>query len=392
MPADPASLVALAVVALAAGTALLAATATWARTTRPAPPTPADVTLIIPVTGSSADLARLGRALESQTLRPSCVLFVVEAQEDPAFAGLGAALAGSSLAASVLVAGPARVSGQKCRNLAHAISVAEDGRSVVAMADADILPGTQWLADLVRPIALKRAEVVTGYRWALPMDARPATLLGAWIDRGVASLPKLPWQKLAWAGSLAFAPGVLSRLDAANLLDRSISDDLALAGAAARHRIDVLYRLRVLAPTPVSHSLDSLLGFAVRQYQMLRLHQPAVWAMALLLVAGSLLLRTGLWLAAAASAFWLKVLLAFLAVNCITYSIRLWRAKYAGLPWGAPAAEALLFLVPLLGPAVDAFHLAAILKGADTRRIDWAHLTYELNRGKVAGVIRRPWA
>ena len=50
-----------------------------------------------------------------------------------------------------------------------------------------------------------------------------------------------------------------------------------------------------------------------------------------------------------------------------------------------------MLLVPLFGPLVDAVHLAAILKGWNVERIDWSHCSYDLDKGKVVRIERRPW-
>lgn len=372
---------------------LVASISTWARTARPGATLRARITLIIPVTGAGVDLERLCRSLASQTLAPARLVFVVESAEDPAYRRLAEASAAASLACDIMLTGPANRATQKCHNLSLALAAADDGTSIVVLADADIVPQPGWLADLVRPIAGGRAECVSGYRWALPTDTRAGTLLAAWIDRAIASMPKFRWQTMAWAGSFAFAPGVLGRLDAVRLLSTAVSDDMSLARAASDCGSPVLYRLRVLVPSPVSHTLDSFLGFATRQYQMLRLHQPRVWYSALATVSILFAVRAGLWTAAFLSLFWLKVLGAFLLLNWVAYWVRLRRARYLDCwPIRERRAEALLWLMPLFGPVIDLAHLLAILRGFRLGTIRWSHLTYRLEEGKVASIERRNWS
>lgn len=388
----PETVLGLLLVGATSTASITAALATWLRTAPPGPVPEATVTLVIPVTGRGVDLRRLCRALAAQTLKPSTLAFVVESLRDPAHARLLEAGEASGLAFRVVVAGPAAHASQKCHNLSAALAELDDGVAIVVLADADIVPQAGWLADLVRPVATGRAACVTGYRWALPVDTRAGTLLAAWTDRAIASMPKFRWQVMAWAGSFAFAPGLLKRLDAARILAHAVSDDMTLAAAAAAGGSPALYRLRVLVPSPVSHSVGSFLGFATRQYQMLMLHQPRVWATALATVGSLFAIRSGLWIAAAISPFWLRVLAAFLAANWIAYGLRLWRARYLGCwPIRSRAAEWLLPLVALFGPLVDAVHLFAILRGARTRRIDWSHLSYTLERGRVTAIERRDW-
>lgn len=350
------------------------------------------LTLLIPVTGGGLDLGRLGRLLSAQWLTPRRTVFIVESVEDPAHAPLQKMLARLPRGTEIFIAGPATAAAQKSHNLARALARYDDGSEIVVLADADIAPQPHWLADIVQPLVRGRCEVVSGYRWALPMDCHPATLIGAWTERAVASLPKLPWYVLAWGGSLGFSPGTAGRIGAVEVLESSVSDDISLARAAHRQGIGVLYRRRLLVPTPFSHSIASLMAFGARQYQMLRLHQKSIWWNALMLVAAALALRTWLWWHAFTSTFWLLVLSAFLAGTYATYGLRMLRAWRLGC-WTVVSrrAEVAMLLVPLLGPLVDIVHMAAILRGWSVRRVDWAHCSYTLEEGRVVAIERRPW-
>lgn len=360
------------------------------------PPGVAEVplTLLIPATGSDVDLARLAGFLSAQWLTPQRTVFIVESVDDPAYGRLKQALPRLPGEAEIFVAGLATASAQKSHNLARALAHHDDGSRIIVLADADIVPQPQWLADIVQPLVRGKGDMVSGYRWALPMDCRPGTLIGAWTERAIASLPKPPWYLLAWGGSIGFAPGTPANIGAVPVLERAVSDDISLAHAARRNGIDVLYRKRLLVPTPVSHSLGALLRFGARQYQMLRLHQRAIWWTALPVVALAVVLKSWLWWHAFTSAFWLQVLVAFLAATYATYGLRLLRARRLEC-WtvGSRRAEAALLLVPLFGPVADAVNLVALLAGWSTARVDWAHCSYELDRdGRVIAIERRPWA
>ena len=43
------------------------------------------------------------------------------------------------------------------------------------------------------------------------------------------------------------------------------------------------------------------------------------------------------------------------------------------------------------GPVVDLVHLVAILRGWSVKRVDWAHCSYELDKGAVVHIERRPF-
>lgn len=392
MPLPTPELVTTALLAIIAGVGLLTALVSLLRTTKPAAVVQAAAILLIPITGTGTDLNRLARLLAANTLRPRRLVFIIESKEDPAYRRLHEVLPLAPQPAEIFIAGPATASSQKSHNLARALARYDDGSGIVVLADADIAPQPDWFADLTRPLASGTASIVSGYRWAVPTDASPASVMGAWIERAVASFPKPPWYELAWGGSLAFAPGVLRRIAAVEVLEAAVSDDMALAAAAGRHGIEIVYRSRVLVPTPMSHSLASLVSFGARQYQMLRLHEPSIWLNSLMITSASLLLKAWLWSQAFVSPLWLTGLAAFLGVTYVTYGLRLLRAWTLGC-WtiGSPPAEAAMLLVPLAGPLVDLVHLTAILKGSRVKRIVWTHCVYELERGRVVRIERRPW-
>jgi hypothetical protein len=387
-------LVVLALLAIFATGGFFGALYSLLKTGKPPGVTDVPLTLLIPVTGSTVDLARLAGFLSAQWLMPQRTVFIVESVDDPAYGRLKQMLPGFSGEAEIFVAGLATASAQKSHNLACALARYDDGSRIVVLADADIAPQPRWLADIVQPLVRGKARMVSGYRWALPMDCRPGTLIGAWTERAIASLPKPPWYTLAWGGSLGFTPGTPAAIGAVPVLERAVSDDISLAHAARRNGIDVLYRMRLLVPTPVSHSLAALLSFGARQYQMLRLHQRAIWWTALPVISTAVVLKSWLWWQAFTSAFWLQVLVAFLAATYATYGLRLLRARRLDC-WtvASPRAEAALLLVPLFGPVADAVNLAALLAGWSTARVDWSHCSYELDSaGKVVAIERRPWA
>jgi hypothetical protein len=332
--------------------------------------------------------------ISAQWLTPQRTVFIVESADDPAYGRLKQVLPRLPGEAEIFVAGLATASAQKSHNLARALAHYDDASRIIVLADADIAPQPHWLADVVQPLVRGTARMVSGYRWALPMDCRPGTLIGAWTERAIASLPKPPWYTLAWGGSIGFSPGTPARIEAVPVLEQAVSDDISLARAARRKGIDVVYRKRLLVPTPVSHSLPALMSFGSRQYQMLRLHQRAIWWNALLVVSGAVVLKGWLWWHALTSIFWLQVLAAFLAATYATYALRLLRARRLDC-WTVVSrrAEAALLLVPLFGPLADLVNLVALLAGWSVSRVDWAHCSYELDsEGRVVAIERRPWS
>ncbi len=148
------------------------------------------------------------------------------------------------------MAGEAFGGGQKSRNLAQALDHPLARHGHLVLADVDIAPMSDWLANLTRPLEVDFADIVTGYRWPIPGDRRPATLLGSCIDLGIESLPT-PGGSLVWGGSVALTAATALRIDLAGHLRREISDDLTLAKLAHASGLRVLFRGSVLLGTPL---------------------------------------------------------------------------------------------------------------------------------------------
>lgn len=384
-----------------AATALWAANRLYRRLPTLDEPVTAEVAVIIPATGSFANLGPLMQALGRQQCRPQTVIFSVESEADPAFAAIVARIGGpagpdpeTGLPVRLVIAGEAVAGGQKSHNLAAALRLHGRDAPCLVLADADIVPPPDWLAHLLRPLVRGAADIVTGYRWPLPRDHRLATVLGTWIDRGVAGLPKPGRGWLIWGGSVALTPAVVERLALADLWQHELSDDLALAAAARAAGLRILFRGAVLVPTPFGHSLPSLLGFGRRQYQMFLLYQPWLWAWAGATVAlnlfGSLaLLGLALWGGwGGAAAFALAVLLGLLGDR----ERRRIAAKAGIAGGGDTGAERALRLVPLVMPLVHLLHLTAFLGSLRRGRVDWGHCIYRMRGRRVIAITRRPWS
>ncbi len=348
----------------------------------------ADAVVIIPATGPLPRLERLVAALAAQSCPPRGLIFTVESVDDPAHGRIAALAAPFPLA--LVVAGEAVSGSQKCRNLAAALRLHGEDSPFIVLADADIEPPRDWLAHLLRPLARGAADIVTGYRWPVPEDAGLATILGTWADRAVAGLPKPNRGWLTWGGSIALTRDAIRSLDLPALFEREISDDLALAGAARRAGLKIIFRGAVLVPTPVRHSFASLLGFGRRQYQMFLLYQPWLWAWAGATLALNLFGSVSLWLLALRGGWGLAAFA--LAAGLVALADRQRRrlALKAGIaPTGQERAERALRLLPLALPLVHGVNLLAFLLGMDRRRVIWGHCTYRLRRGRVVAIERR---
>jgi hypothetical protein len=337
--------------------------------------------LIIPATGPLERLEELRAAILAQSRAPASTTFAVESRADPAFARIRAVFTESV----TVVAGKASGGSQKTRNQAAALRAVPPGDCIV-LADADILPQPSWLDHLVQPIANNRADIVTGYRWPIPTDAGPATLIGTWIDRGIAGLVKAADGRLLWGGSIAISRTAAAALDLPDLLERAITDDLAIAEAARGARLRTLFRGAVLVETPFGHGFRSLHAFGKRQYQLVRLYAPLFWWLALGITALNLVGTVTVLLLAMRSWIGTAAWAASVALALANARERRMQARAAGIVRTWNGTERLLLLLALVLPVVHLYHLVLIASGASVRTVRWGRYRYRLRNKHVVAV------
>jgi hypothetical protein len=373
------------------GVALTVAAVFLMRLQLPRSKTPGRASLILPLTGLGPGLDDLLAALAEQTLAPRRLLIAVEAMADPAYGRAMDAKHRFPFPIEVVVAGQATRCGQKCWNQIAAARRIDAEDDVIVLLDADILPPPWWLFALVSPIMDGAADIVTGYRW--PVAARHT--LGVHfiiaIDRSIGLLPRFRRARTTWGGSLALSQRAFQVLDVRTTLERTLSDDMPIGEQAAARGLRVLTRRALLVKTPLSFSLIPAWRFGRRQYQIIHLHRPMLWALAFLI----LTTRVVAWgvviadIGTSAVAQFGAVLLIGLALA--KFAVRGSIADRLGYRDSTSVSAAQLMLA-VSEPVVDLFHLSMVLAAARTRRVCWGHLCYEV-RGPhdVTVAERAPW-
>ncbi|WP_424814690.1 glycosyltransferase [Roseococcus sp. YIM B11640] len=342
----------------------------WTRGfSRPAAADSGRVTLILPY-APPGDLLPLLRALEAQSLRPHRLVLAVACEGDlPPLPALG-------FPVDIAVAGPAANRGQKSQNLATGLSLLDGTEQAVVFLDADIRPEPWWLGTLAAPVLRGDCDLSGGYRWTIPADNGAAAQAIAWLDRGWALFPKLPGMRLAWGGSLAFAPRHAPLVAAA--LAHGVSDDLMIARSAHEAGLRTTIRNTVLSPSPLASA--GALGFWTRQLRILRLYNPAIWRLQFTAAHLGLLL----WVALAASGLWLAfgALVLALLLRAAMQDMAARRIGARDRP-STRLWQVLLALVPL----AEVVGLLCLWRSAFGREIRWRGIAYRIAPDGGAQVV-----
>jgi len=363
--------------------------AAWWATRRlgaPVPPLPPPdvwppVRIILPFTGSASTLEASLNDLAAQAYPDFEIHLACHAEDDSACSSAAewiqkkAAHGGPRL--FLAQAETARFCSQKNQNLLAAVRAPGPGNQVLVFTDAGYRRPTNWLRQLVAPIASDRAGVATGYyfaeagaSWRAALRPVTATLLFL--------VQQVPALRQPWGGATALSRRLFNELDIADLWSTNIVDDVALAERLRIAQIPVtgINRPTLLAPAQKASNFDWSEWF-IRQLGYIRVIQPGVWVG---LGFGFGLLAAGL--------LWMAGLLLCMG----TASVPLWLTGIAGLDGILMIALGLRLhsLHPAPGPriiwltAFFGFILAAPichLRSGLRRTIRWRGIRYRVGSG-----------
>ncbi len=212
------------------------------------------------------------------------VAFVTDRKDDPSFEVAQRASARyPDVPCRVLVAGGAVGRGQKVHNLLHALAELREQDRVLVFGDSDIRPGPSWLRDLVEPLADPQVGASTGFRWHVPVDGGPASVLRSVWNAGIASLMTGGRPPFAWGGAMAIRR---ETFDAAGIRERwqgALSDDYVVTSAVEDLGLTIRFEPRSLSFTYADCSMRELLDWSFRQLAITRVYRPVLWRVGLLL-------------------------------------------------------------------------------------------------------------
>ncbi|MGP8032890.1 MAG: glycosyltransferase family 2 protein [Steroidobacteraceae bacterium] len=353
---------------------------------------PLATVVIIPVRGVPRHLESLWRGLCAQQYRAWRLIWVVESLHDPAHGALSALLARQDApSAELLIAGAATDTGQKVHNLLTALTRLRPEDRIVVFADADIIPPRDWLTRIVAALAPPKVAAVSGYRWLVPDAQNLATLLVCAANASIATLPRLHSLNHAWGGTMALRRETLDALHMESVWQGSISDDLPLTTALKARGEAVVGPRELLLPTRVAYDWRGGLGFARRQYLLLRIYAPGLWALA---ATGTTLPLIGWATAVPLALAGDRLALAVIVVaNALDQARALLRRRVVGALWGEEGLECMRGVLALdrwATPLCLGFHAAVIWSTLIGRTIEWADRIYRIESRQRLRLLRSP--
>lgn len=235
------------------------------------------VSVIVPATGTDANMAACFRALLAQDYPEFQVISVTQTPDDPANAIIKPIIHGHPRSRHVQ-AGLTAGCSQKNHNLLAGLKAIDPRTGVLVFCDSTRIAPVDWLRNLVHPIALGQRPVTTGYHHLIPGDNRLATWGRALTILGLHCLAAFPHLSQTWGGGTAVRRDVFERIDAAGMWAQAVVDDVSLAALLRKFNLPIQYVSGACLSTPYSDdSLGDWNQWLVRQWVYLKFYFPGSW-------------------------------------------------------------------------------------------------------------------
>jgi len=253
--------------------------------------------LIIPCKGIDQNFHKNITSFYHQDYENYELWFVVGEESDPAYAELcklKQKLSQNTKAKDVqiFIAGQGQSCSQKMHNLLYCYDKVTDDIDFLAFADSDIYARSDWLNHIVWPLRKEKYGVASGYRWLVPEQTNPPTLILSALNAKVAQLLGYSRFNQVWGGSTAIRADTFRKLQIDKIWSKALTDDLTLSSAVKKTGKLVAFVPACLVASFEYTGWKEMFEFARRQFFITRLYAPYTWWFGLL---GSLYSVLGLY-------------------------------------------------------------------------------------------------
>lgn len=348
------------------------------------------VSVIAPTRGFEKGFVDNVRPLLEQNYPGYEIQFVFDDPQDPSLQLV------NDLGGKVVVSGPAINTGQKVHNLIVASKEIDPRTEVIVFVDTDARPSTNWLRELVAPLADETIGASTGYRWFVPERGGIASRLrGVWNASVASALGAETAKNFCWGGSTAIRRSTFEDLRVAERWRGTVSDDFTITRVLKEAKLPIHFTPRCLVPSVGDCGWNELVEFTTRQIKITRTYAQHLWVALLLgsslfaiaFFGGIVLLVTRVLLG---QSWWLVLsfVVVIFALGAAKGFIR-WRAVSIALPGYGPELRRDLAAHIFLWPFASLLYLYNAIAAAFSRRITWRGITYNLLSPTEAVIISR---
>jgi cellulose synthase/poly-beta-1,6-N-acetylglucosamine synthase-like glycosyltransferase len=358
------------------------------------------VSVFAPCRGLDSGLKQNLAALFKQDYSNYEIVFVSDRADDPSIELIRQLIEAQDrttrITARIVIAGPAKDSGQKVHNLRVGVTECEARSEVFVFVDTDARPQADWLRSLVAPLADEAIGAASGYRWFVPITRGLASHLRAVWNASIASALGASRDKnFCWGGSTAIRRSTFAELRVAERWRGTVSDDFTLTRTLHEAKLPIHFVPACLVPALDSCTMRELFEFTNRQLKITRVYAPHLWRPVLLgsllfclVFFGGIVLVIPRAMNHASVALPVLLLAIIYLLGTLKAHIRL-QALLAVMPaYRGELLRGWLFHL-VLWPFTSALYLSNALVAAGSRRIKWRGITYELKSPTEAVIIAR---
>ncbi|HEX6043789.1 MAG TPA: glycosyltransferase family 2 protein [Pyrinomonadaceae bacterium] len=340
------------------------------------------VSVIAPTRGFEPGFVENVRPLLEQDYAGYEVLFVFDDPNDPSIDVV------NRFDARIVISGPAKNTGQKVHNLIAAVEEIDPRCEVIVFVDTDARPNTNWLRQLVAPLADETLGASTGYRWFIPQRGGLASHLRSVWNASIASaLGENRDKNFCWGGSTAIRRSTFERLNVVGHWAGTVSDDFTITHVLKDVKLPIHFTPHCLVPSFGDCDFRELLEFTTRQIKITRVYASHLW-LPLMLGSGlfCVVFFGGVVLLAVQRSLPLVVILTALFVLGAAKSFIRWRAVN-GLHKSKSNRD--LWVHVFLWPFASLLYFYNTIVAGFSRRIKWRGITYKLKSPSETVIISR---
>ncbi len=234
--------------------------------------------VVLCLRGADPFLSNCLRSLLNQNYPEYDLKLIIDSKSDPAWQIVKDTLseqAATNVQVSFLRM-PSPNCSLKCSSLVQAVSELDDSYKVVALVDADAVVHSNWLRELVSPLAHPKVGATTGYPWYLHTGRYWwSSVRYLW---NVFAVVKMYFYRIPWGGTLALKTELIHTTGLLDKWKRAYGEDTMIRSVLAKHRMQVVFVPSLIILNREECDLPSLVDWTKRQLLSYRLYHPRWWA------------------------------------------------------------------------------------------------------------------
>ncbi len=160
----------------------------------------------------------------------------------------------------------------KCSSILQAINQLDSDCEIVAFIDADAIPESTWLRELVTPLGNPEIGVTSGYRWYLPTDSQHGSLVRHLWNYSATIM--MQFLQIPWGGTFALRVETLHESGLISLWENALVEDAPISRSMALRGLRIEHIPSLFLVNRESCDLAGFLQWSQRQSLFVRLYHP----------------------------------------------------------------------------------------------------------------------